>query len=515
MYESITSLFATSNNDLNAFLFLLSLSFVLGMLLWAIFIHYPQRAKLHKKHKEVLLNNQKLQKEARITNERFTVVNAKYDHLTNELQNLEARLKAKIQKNTEQEDTIVMITGQLELYKDHARNFKESKEKLTQEFQRILAENKKLNVKSDELSQIVNLSKQEKDTLQKEYNDRAKQFDKSEAQHNKLTQSIKQQQKSIQLLQKDLEEVQEQKSKFKKMVYKLEAAQPGNAALKTDFNTQIIKLKTHLAELEAKNADLIQKLSSFAELEKEKAKADHLEDALLEQVLVEAAEAMSCGAMYAFADQKELIEDEAYLQKTLGELKAVVPTESLEKPKLILTETETAEFAEAFRKASLALEAKGFYHPEEQQVLSPSNHQAALSQDSKPIKKTLATASSSAHITSDKLSETKAAVASNTKKSSVKTSKKKVDVVQLEAAILKEIDRGIIAANPHQKDDLKRIDGIGNFVEQQLNQYGIYQFKQISQFTPELMHKLGLLLGFSEETIRRDKWVEQAGILAN
>ena len=113
------------------------------------------------------------------------------------------------------------------------------------------------------------------------------------------------------------EEVQEQKSKFKKMVYKLEAAQPGNAALKTDFNTQIIKLKTHLAELEAENADLIQKISSFAELEKEKAKADHLEDALLEQVLVEAAEAMSCGAMYAFADQKELIEDEAYLEKTL------------------------------------------------------------------------------------------------------------------------------------------------------------------------------------------------------
>ena len=312
-----------------------------------------------------------------------------------------------------------------------------------------------------------------------------------------------------------MEEVQEQKSKFKKMVYKLEAAQPGNAALKTDFNTQIIKLKTHLAELEAENADLIQKISSFAELEKEKAKADHLEDALLEQVLVEAAEAMSCGAMYAFADQKELIEDEAYLQKTLGELKAVVPTESLEKPKLILTETETAAFAEAFRKASSALEAKGFYHPEEQQVLSPSNHQAALAQDSKPMNKTLATTSSSAHITSDKLSETKAAVASNTKESSVKTSKKKVDVVQLEAAILKEIDQGITAANPHQKDDLKRIDGIGNFVEQQLNQYGIYQFKQISQFTPEIMHKLGLLLGFSEETIRRDKWVEQAGILAN
>ena len=184
MYESITSLFATSNNDLNAFLFLLSLSFALGMLLWAIFIHYPQHGKLHKKHKEVLLNNQKLQKEARITNERFTVVNAKYDHLTNELQNLEARLKAKIQKNTEQEDTIVMITGQLELYKDHARNFKESKEKLTQEFQRLLAENKKLNIKSDELSQIVSLSKQDKDTLQKEYNDRSKQFDKSEAQHN-------------------------------------------------------------------------------------------------------------------------------------------------------------------------------------------------------------------------------------------------------------------------------------------------------------------------------------------
>ena len=155
MYDSMVSIFSTNNSEQNALLLLLVLSFALGVAIWAILVHYPAHRKSQKKYNATLDNNKKLQKEHQSINERHTVINAKYDRQANEIQNLEATLKAKIQKNTEQQDTIKMIRSQLELYKDHARNFKESKEKLTQEFQRLVEDNKKNELKSNELIQLV------------------------------------------------------------------------------------------------------------------------------------------------------------------------------------------------------------------------------------------------------------------------------------------------------------------------------------------------------------------------
>ena len=57
---------------------------------------------------------------------------------------------------------------------------------------------------------------------------------------------------------------------------------------------------------------------------------------------------------------------------------------------------------------------------------------------------------------------------------------------------------------------LKKIDGIGMFLEQRLNQLEIYTYKQISQFDEAFIAKLGAALGFSEQTIGRDEWVKQA-----
>jgi uncharacterized protein HemX len=146
MYDSIVSIFSTNNSEQNALLLLLILSFVLGIVIWAFLVHYPAHRKSEKKYNATLDSNNKLQKEHQSINERYTVINAKHDRQTNEIQNLEATLKAKIQKNTEQQETIKMIRSQLELYKDHARNFKESKEKLTLEFQRLAGDNKKINI---------------------------------------------------------------------------------------------------------------------------------------------------------------------------------------------------------------------------------------------------------------------------------------------------------------------------------------------------------------------------------
>jgi predicted flap endonuclease-1-like 5' DNA nuclease len=68
-------------------------------------------------------------------------------------------------------------------------------------------------------------------------------------------------------------------------------------------------------------------------------------------------------------------------------------------------------------------------------------------------------------------------------------------------------------ANASEKDDLKRIKGVGPFIEQKLNTIGIYTFDQISKFTPEDMQTVTELISFFPGRIERDDWKGQASVL--
>lgn len=79
----------------------------------------------------------------------------------------------------------------------------------------------------------------------------------------------------------------------------------------------------------------------------------------------------------------------------------------------------------------------------------------------------------------------------------------------------KEINFGRIGtASPRMADDLKRIKGIGPFIEKKLNAIGIYTFAQISRFTPEDDEKVNEVIEFFPGRIRRDDWRGQAEKLA-
>ncbi|MEZ4826945.1 MAG: hypothetical protein R3C61_11790 [Bacteroidia bacterium] len=74
-----------------------------------------------------------------------------------------------------------------------------------------------------------------------------------------------------------------------------------------------------------------------------------------------------------------------------------------------------------------------------------------------------------------------------------------------------EINFGRIGvASSDEKDDLKRIKGIGPFIEKKLNSIGIYTFLQISRFTPEDEDKVNEVIEFFPGRIRRDEWSRQA-----
>lgn len=69
-------------------------------------------------------------------------------------------------------------------------------------------------------------------------------------------------------------------------------------------------------------------------------------------------------------------------------------------------------------------------------------------------------------------------------------------------------------ATAAEKDDLKRVSGIGPFIEKKLNALGIYTFRQIANFDEELEEKVNEAIEFFPGRIRRDRWKAQAAELA-
>lgn len=60
------------------------------------------------------------------------------------------------------------------------------------------------------------------------------------------------------------------------------------------------------------------------------------------------------------------------------------------------------------------------------------------------------------------------------------------------------------------KDDLTKIEGLSPFIEDKLNQLGIYSYNQISRFTKEDVETITHLIEYFPGRIERDNWVGQA-----
>ena len=65
-------------------------------------------------------------------------------------------------------------------------------------------------------------------------------------------------------------------------------------------------------------------------------------------------------------------------------------------------------------------------------------------------------------------------------------------------------------ANTNNSEDLTKINGIGPYIEQKLNEIGIYNYRQISRFKDEDIRVLTELIDFFPGRIDRDDWVGQA-----
>ena len=71
----------------------------------------------------------------------------------------------------------------------------------------------------------------------------------------------------------------------------------------------------------------------------------------------------------------------------------------------------------------------------------------------------------------------------------------------------------LFVAPEGEKDDLKKISGVGPVLEKKLNSMGITTFAQVAAFTPEDIAKVDDALSFKGR-IERDNWLEQAAEFA-
>lgn len=71
-----------------------------------------------------------------------------------------------------------------------------------------------------------------------------------------------------------------------------------------------------------------------------------------------------------------------------------------------------------------------------------------------------------------------------------------------------------IRQDPSERDELTRIEGIGSFLEQQLNQIGVFTYEEISAWDSSRIAEVTQAIGYFEGRIERDRWVEQAAQLA-
>lgn len=100
------------------------------------------------------------------------------------------------------------------------------------------------------------------------------------------------------------------------------------------------------------------------------------------------------------------------------------------------------------------------------------------------------------------------------KKGAAKSESKSETALVRSAPVTMVRPKGLEAARRGTADDLKRISGVGIRSEKTLHALGIFHYDQIAAWTPEQVAWVDDHLKF-EGRIRREDWVNQAGLLAD
>jgi predicted flap endonuclease-1-like 5' DNA nuclease len=199
--------------------------------------------------------------------------------------------------------------------------------------------------------------------------------------------------------------------------------------------------------------------------------------------------------------EKNLIRKEAKAE-ALAEAAA-----EAKKEKKMRVEVEEKLRAEAEVKAKIEADAKA---KAETELKAKKAAEEKAGAERKASKAAAALAQSDAEQRLSKMEEQMAAKMVEMEKKMEGLSKKEAELARISAKAEFVDFKTLGVAKSSEKDDLKKMKGVGPFIEEKLNALGIYTFLQISKMTPEIEEQVNIAIEFFRGRVRRDKWVLQA-----
>lgn len=581
MQEAFINLFNNTNSQQSwALILLLAVSFLLGILVWGLLMHYPSVHKARKLQAALEEKNTLLERENKDFSQRNIMLEAELKRTTESLETTVANLNEKTEKANDLATKLQQTSEQLTLYRDNARSYKENYEELMTNYQTVAGKYDKTAEQLESLKSIVEEIEKEKEVLRAEQQSKQYQHIRLEEREQELTQKLVKSTETIELLKKDLDEALIQRADLKRLLFEQEANQNLDGSDENELKEKVVRLQSHVKSLEKENNDLLQQLLPYVNAKQQEEKeAAQIEEQLVE-ALANAEINMNNEGFYVGYSDSELIEDQAYLEGVLAQEKDQVLAASEDTEALLddLTQEEAEEIAAAEYMVQEAMSLQGFYNEIQEETLiqhadgdwdtigDDEQHleeqmnaaleivhdnplyredlvaeefiedQALLDQRMQedidnPIPESMEDApiaiKTEDHVQMDAAFEMATEALSleglyndidsekliGEDQTEVRVKNQKMYRSELEQLVVNQIGKTIPKADPNDKDDLKQIDGIGMFIEKQLHYFGIYKFEQIVAFDAEFIRKLTAAIGFSQDTIQRDKWIEQAKTL--
>ena len=577
MSEIFAQLFSGDHAADLAFWIIVGLSFLLGVLLFALLAYWPTKRRLNKQIEQSKKEHELLTKDYKKLSERFNVVSAQYKRSQEELRVTSTKLKEHEGLVSRQLREIQYLKEELEAHKAQARNYKQANDKLLEQFQKAAKSNEAYQRKLEDLKELIEEVELERAQLQQDYRKSQREATYAEEQLKHLKEKQRDWKNKQEQLEQDLAASLAQRQELTKLLQDLEDNQQLGNNTDAELKQQLLDIRTHLKSLEAENAELMQRLAPYLAQERaEQEEAEHLEP-LLVDLLVEAEESMQQAGFFEDYKEEDLVEDPQQLARALIEMEAVTQKVGVieqEEP-LVLEIEEEEKLMDQLVQAALAMERQGFYENMDEAVLVPLPTKIQQLSDEELLQERLRDTALvleqsifyNKEVDEQDLIEEKELLEAELAKldevvvprelaveeaivelsqeeeqqldnatalaqealdqpglyEPIEAAQLLADTTYEESAITQQteqrqreervqqlIGHTIPPANSTERNNLQEIDGIGQFMEQQLNQLGIYTYEQISLFDNEFINILSEALDFPAEVIHQKQWIAQA-----
>lgn len=582
--EAFEKLF-TFNDSAEAIVFgaILFVTFLLGLFIWALLAHMPQRRRLKKdikllrgeldtlsqthqeledKHSVQTAKVQRLEEEATKKELAFEEQNTKL----NQIQQLYTHLEEERDAKVKEAQAAVDERNELQkLYKYAQLEIVESNDK----------EAEAIKTSRKALEKVENM----KILMEEIEQDRQKAVDQKEEIEggvNRLKEELTKANLAKDELHKDLGEALNQLAAFESKDLN------GLAAENEQLKNEIMQLQIGLEELQKQRTETAEELDGYKSQESAVKEKEEAEDLLMDELLEAARSALSQQGLYQDIAEEDLVEDAELLESSLAQLDDLSSRGGieLEKEEIIeLDEDDEESMARALEDATEAMNMQGFFQDIEEAVLlsideddvddeelmnraldetaglmqgnpffselgedelveDPELLLAQLQQEPEVAARGLGEEVEDAIIEWDDEEDAlmsraleSANMAMNSeglytaidpskliepkeKKNELEENKQVLDPkykTAMEQAVVAELGKSIPKANEMNKEDLKKINGIGTFIEERLNYLGFYRYEQIASIADKSYQtKLLAALGLPADAMARDQWIPQA-----